>query len=1699
MAATEKLLAELYVAVLGRAPDAEGLAFWLEEMQAGASLLDIGANWFRSQAEVNQRYEGLDIDGFIAQAYQNVFRRAPDPVGLAFWRVPLVEGVISRENFINALIDGAKAPTGGAADVAILNHRAEIGLQFSRLELAASDLYVDVIKLGTAEPSSVILAQAVFRLIALADASEQSAVAMTSISTLIDNLAGAIWGNPNLVSGLTNYLSGVADGLEESAIADAGKVIGCAANVVREAEKSPSLLNNSEDLAQDTVSNPGDLHGVLPADSSCGSPLSLEVVEMGESVELSGIATGPITITLNAQDEAVFSRGSVVAPTIVQSISTKSFTVPQGGHINVLIEPDDGANGFTINAPNAASIDVIGSGGSGTDSVNLVIESASANPDLRTMRLSTAGLKDVEVIKFIFPEDARDVVVLAADSVLTGFTTIEISKGGVDFTAVSIQPGIQFVVNSTLTVTLEQFKSMDSLVSVTGLGKLIINLSDIEVASGALQAFLRDPTATKPILIGADVTVKSVSGETLQNPSELTDISHLSIPGLQAAIGVLQAQLDDLEIADIADLSTSLSDLNTAIEALQDVDLASANRLTTLRADLAALESAIGEWPTYVNGVRTANTGSGALVTVADKIEADVAALRLAIEGNNFTAGDYGTLVEIQDALEGLEGLAGSSGSVAGLNTLVNILINQIVAGPGVELSVAQASNLAAEPLGTSLIANYQVVDSGANILSATPLAVLENAKRVSIDGGIDLSLLIDVSNPSLDTLAEVAAEFEGRGVDWTTSSFNLTGSAASLLSLPTYVLNNATNVQANGVVYFDQANSLLRLQNLGTMTIGNLSMTVDQANRITFDTNDFVNIVTILDDYSESELNLSSFPLRASSPGADLELVFSGQARGGAVYLPVGLTGDGYNGQLDAEMYYVKVKLSDGPSDDEIVFNGGGDIGDTITTIDGSFIKFSSGDNTLTLIGGVDLSAARIESSVIRFAEVKPSLSAGDTISFAYGDSEYLATLTGDTLSSVQSAIDTATRQSGLGSNPLGSGKIVASFEAGAGTNLLLSVTDPSSSFRTAGLFTDLDGSPITETFGFGNFNVVARAGPSSLVSISGQAASLMSGLTGDGSTTLEVVNPDGHSVRNYADNIIIDLSSRNLTGITHLRVSDGATVRISAEQAASLVDVQIFGGNQTGLLDIEGKVAVAVALKFSAPLADGFELEDAVGAVEAVTDPGDLAILGKASLFSANPSQVIELRAPQAAALEDVIIAPPGYDIRDTAENLVLLGSDVLDGASHLVVEASSACAADLNLLDRTTSTLVDASLVDALTGSTADLAIALSSTGIDTANDIGVTVDAGIAAAADLNTIVANTTAVVNALQLNALTGSAADIAIAVNSSQVNLVSNLGVTVTAAVAAATDLNTIDTKTTEIVDASLVTSLTGFLDEVKTALQSISIIGLDAVDVTLADARLSAAGLYDLVAATSGDIHVGPLGLADARDLYAILVANSMFGRVSYDLTESGDAIVAASSSTRAVNALQGAGSAIVTADVATLRLDLSAYNGTREVDFIVIGNAHSNELIGGSGDDVIGGGAGDDTITGGAGADVLSGGDGDDLFVLNVGDSGLTLSLADVITDFRTGADTIQAEGVQLDIFPVAILDGSLYADLDSFFSDVRDNFSGTKDIVVAYNASLSGDAWVYLDQNSNGLIDSGDGLLLLTGISLISDIASRDFIG
>lgn len=128
----KNFLVSLYVGYFNRAPDPAGLQFWIDQVEAGRDTNTIAAD-FAASPEAKSLYPFLttpDVSSptsFITAVYANLFNRAPDAAGQAFWEAQLSSGAVSPADAIDAIIKGATT----APDATILANKNVVGLDFA--------------------------------------------------------------------------------------------------------------------------------------------------------------------------------------------------------------------------------------------------------------------------------------------------------------------------------------------------------------------------------------------------------------------------------------------------------------------------------------------------------------------------------------------------------------------------------------------------------------------------------------------------------------------------------------------------------------------------------------------------------------------------------------------------------------------------------------------------------------------------------------------------------------------------------------------------------------------------------------------------------------------------------------------------------------------------------------------------------------------------------------------------------------------------------------------------------------------------------------------------------------------------------------------------------------------------------------------------------------------------------------------------------------------------------------------------------------------------------------------------------------------------------------------------------------------------------------------------------------------------------
>jgi hypothetical protein len=129
---------ELYIAYINRVPDADGMAFWIGQVQAGQSLEQIGQAFYNAalQFPALTGYSATMTNAdFVKLVYKNVLGRSePDAEGLAYWSKALGDGTATRGTLVASMLASAhtfkgRADFGWVAD--LLDNKVAVGKAFA--------------------------------------------------------------------------------------------------------------------------------------------------------------------------------------------------------------------------------------------------------------------------------------------------------------------------------------------------------------------------------------------------------------------------------------------------------------------------------------------------------------------------------------------------------------------------------------------------------------------------------------------------------------------------------------------------------------------------------------------------------------------------------------------------------------------------------------------------------------------------------------------------------------------------------------------------------------------------------------------------------------------------------------------------------------------------------------------------------------------------------------------------------------------------------------------------------------------------------------------------------------------------------------------------------------------------------------------------------------------------------------------------------------------------------------------------------------------------------------------------------------------------------------------------------------------------------------------------------------------------------
>ena len=117
---------QLYVGYLGRAADSAGQQFWANAIANGTATIASVATGFTLSNEYKATYGGLSTSDLVEQVYNNVLGRAPDADGKAFWVAALANGTVKADTLVATIVTNL-----GALDQQTINNKVFVAQTYT--------------------------------------------------------------------------------------------------------------------------------------------------------------------------------------------------------------------------------------------------------------------------------------------------------------------------------------------------------------------------------------------------------------------------------------------------------------------------------------------------------------------------------------------------------------------------------------------------------------------------------------------------------------------------------------------------------------------------------------------------------------------------------------------------------------------------------------------------------------------------------------------------------------------------------------------------------------------------------------------------------------------------------------------------------------------------------------------------------------------------------------------------------------------------------------------------------------------------------------------------------------------------------------------------------------------------------------------------------------------------------------------------------------------------------------------------------------------------------------------------------------------------------------------------------------------------------------------------------------------------------
>jgi len=479
--------------------------------------------------------------------------------------------------FIQAIVNGAKAASGSASDATLLSNKAQVGVAMADSGINDLAFAAQVVATVTADQSTVGIVESIITMAAADTAGLANATStLASVQVILADTDSAATLTTTLAN-LKTVMQNLTEDITAGTVTDIAATLTAATATVEAATKDASFVAEPETLANSIATNPSAVEEsaaavveeaatptesttptTTPSSGGSSTPApTFTVTNTEDFITFGGTATGDISMSIT-DDVATFTRGGIDATTTAALGGTDAIA-----GITV-------ASGQTL-ADTAADLTGLTIDGEGT--VNVTALEDTLDADL-------SGITATTVTATVVGTDISTPLNMETNF---GKAVVTLTEGSIDIAGLVTLGTASFIVDAGATLRVEQ--SLISGLNVTGEGNVYANfdgtnndadLSNVQVEGGtsaivignadlsqnttldnvnAFSVWETNYTLTLTAEQAANAQIVNVGSVIIKDIDSTTDFSNLIVADTLAAVEGVVATTVNLSSVDLSKLT----------------------------------------------------------------------------------------------------------------------------------------------------------------------------------------------------------------------------------------------------------------------------------------------------------------------------------------------------------------------------------------------------------------------------------------------------------------------------------------------------------------------------------------------------------------------------------------------------------------------------------------------------------------------------------------------------------------------------------------------------------------------------------------------------------------------------------------------------------------------------------------------------------------------------------------------------------------------------------------------------------------------------------------------------------------------------------------------------------------------------------------------------------------------------------------